>query len=58
MAPWVRDLDQDPGHKLHLVHPLAFCRLELVMPPLTRVDDLVRAGREAQPGALTGERIM
>jgi len=44
------DLHQNAGHELHRVHPLAFGRLDLVMPSLVQVDDLARAGREAEPG--------
>jgi hypothetical protein len=29
MAPWVGDLDEDPGHELHGVDPLAFGRFDV-----------------------------
>jgi hypothetical protein len=50
VAPSVRDLRQNAGHELHRVHPLAFGRLDVAMPSLVQVDDLRRAGREAEPG--------
>jgi hypothetical protein len=50
MASWLRDLHQDPGNELHRVDRFALGLLGLVVPSLARVDDLVRAGGEAQPG--------
>ena len=50
MAPWVRDLHEYPGYEVHRVDPLNFRLLGLVVPVLARVDDLGRAGREAEPG--------
>jgi hypothetical protein len=50
MASGVRDLDQDPGHKVFGVDPLVFRRLPSVMFALAGVDNLLRAWCEAQPG--------
>jgi hypothetical protein len=64
MTRGVRDLYEDPGDELHRVDPLGFGRLGLVVSPLGHVDDLVRAGGEAQPGEadrgshhVAGERL-